>query len=358
MGVNLRTVAASAGVSVATASRTFQRPSMVNADTRERVRAAARELGYSPRPGAGGRSSARKGVYGVIVPDLENPFFPAVLKGAQARAHQLGLRLLLADAEEAPDGELPLVQTLADQVDGIVLCSSRMDAASLREAAGLTPVSLVNRVWPGLPGVFADPTPGIPTAIRHLQGMGHRRLGYVGGPRASRSDAARRTAIAKACDEMGLEWVDVGHFSPSVEGGVLGAEAVLLADVTAVLVYNDFMALALIDRLRSFGVGVPHDLSVVGWDDIEFAALISPGLSTVRVPRYRMGAIAVELLERAHGALADEDPLSSRAAYDVRAGGALAPPTVAEADDGGLPQTVGVHTEFVPRGSTARVRER
>lgn len=332
MAVTLRDVASRAGVSVATASRAFQRPDMVGRETLERVRAAAADVGYVANRTARALVTGRAGVYGVVVPDLENPFFPAVLKGAQARAHHHGVQLLLADAEESPQGELELVRTLAGQVDGIVLCSSRMDEDSLREAATLTPLTLVNRDGAGMSGVHADPEPGIVDAVRHLHRMGHRHLGYVGGPLASRSDAVRREAIDEACRRVGIRWRDVGRFAPSVEGGRSGAEAVLLTDVTAVLVYNDLMALALVDRLRGFGVSVPGDLSVVGWDDIEFASLWSPGLSTVRVPRYDMGAQAVDLLVSAG-----------------RAGGGQ--------EASAAPQRVAVPTAFVPRGSTGRAPE-
>jgi len=320
MAVTLKDVAARAGVSVATASRAFQRPEMVSAEAREAVRRAAAELDYTANRTARALITGRAGVYGVIVPDLENPFFPAVLKGAQARAHQLGAQLLITDAGEAPEGELPLVRTLAPQVDGILLCSSRMDEESLAEAATLTPLSLVNRVSPRHPGVFADPMPGIPAAVQHLRRLGHRRIGYVGGPAVSRSDEVRRDVLARICGEAGLDWIEIGAFAPTAEGGRQGAEALLQTDATAVLVYNDLMALSLMERLRSYGIDVPGQISLVGWDDIPFAAMVTPGLATVQVARYDMGATAIELL---HGRAAE-------------------------------PAHIGVPTRFVPRGSIAR----
>jgi DNA-binding LacI/PurR family transcriptional regulator len=219
------------------------------------------------------------------------------------------VQLLLADAEEEPEGELPLVRTLAQQVDGIVLCSSRMDEASLREAAGLTRLALVNRTDPRLPGVLADPEPGVREAVRHLAELGHTRIGYVGGPEASRSDADRRRAIARACagdDGPALEQADAGRFAPTAEGGARAAESVRASRASAVLVYNDVMALGLIERLRGLGVRVPEDLSVIGWDDIEFAGMLAPGLTTVRVPRAEIGEAAIDAL-LAQGAEAGED---------------------------------------------------
>lgn len=331
MAVTLKDVAARAGVSVATASRAFQRPELVAAGSVRRVREAADALGYRPNRSARALITGRTGVYGVIVPDLENPFFPAVLKGAQARAHQLGTQLLITDAGEVPEGELPLVRTLAPQVDGILLCSSRMDEESLRTAAELTPLSLVNRVAEGLPGVAADPEPGIPAALQHLRRIGHRHLGYIGGPAVSRSDAVRRDILRRHCAEAGLVAVEVGSFAPTADGGRAAAEPLLQTDATAVLVYNDLMALGLLERLRGYGVDVPGQLSVVGWDDIPFAAMSAPGLATVQVPRYDMGATAIDLLH-------------------ARAGGA----SDAGGEAGGKAQHIALPTRFVPRGSIGR----
>lgn len=323
MASTLKDVARQAGVSIATASRAFQRPEMVGTESLAKVRAAAVELGYSPNRSARALITGRSGVYGVIVPDLENPFFPAVLKGAQARAHELGAQLLITDAGESPDGELPLVRTLAPQVDGIMLCSSRMDEDSLHEAASLTRISLVNRVSPRLPGVYADPEPGIPAAVQHLRRMGHRRIGYVGGPAVSRSDRARRAVIRRICGEAELDWIEIGSFPPTADGGRSAAEALLQTDATSVLVYNDLMALALMERLRSYGVDVPGQISVVGWDDIPFSAMVTPGLATIRVPRYDMGARAIDMLHEG-----ERDEVE--------------------------PARVGLPTQFVPRGSIAR----
>ncbi|MGO1200740.1 MAG: LacI family DNA-binding transcriptional regulator [Dermabacteraceae bacterium] len=296
MRVTLRDVAEQAGVSVATVSRAFRRPEMVSQEARNRILQISEQVGY--RPSRGGRDGApgSTGVLGVIVPDLLNPFYPALLKGAQARAREHGVQLLLADAEEAPDDELPLVETLSSQVDGILLCSSRMSNTSLEEASELTRLCLVNRYHPELTSVSADALSGVRGAVRHLAALEHRRIGYVGGPRTSRSDAERRLALEEVADELDVEIVDVGHFHPSIEGGSAASETVLLHELRAVMVYNDVMALGLIAGLRTFGFAVPGDVSVVGWDDIEFAPVASPALSTVRVNRHRMGAVGIDAL--------------------------------------------------------------
>ena len=322
MRVTLRDVAEQAGVSVATVSRALSRPEMVSDEARDRIQEISLQLGYRhsriPRELPPGSS----GTLGVIVPDLLNPFYPALLKGAQARAREHGLHLLLADAEEAPDGELPLVQTLAPQVDGILLCSSRMSESDLEAASGLTRLCLVNRRHRDLSAVSFDALSGVRAAVRHLAALGHRRIGYVGGPRASRSEAERRTALEQVGAELSVEIVDVGHFPPGIQGGVSAAEPLLLRDLSAALAYNDVLALGLISGLRTLGFTVPGDVSVVGWDDIEYAAVSSPALSTVRVPRHRIGALGIDALVAPDGSVTEQR----------------------------------LETRFVPRDSTARRR--
>ena len=304
--MTLRDVAEQAGVSVATVSRALSRPEMVSDEARDRIQEISLQLGYRPSHEARGVAPGSAGALGVIVPDLLNPFYPALLKGAQARAREHGVHLLLADAEEAPDGELPLVQTLAPQVDGILLCSSRMSESDLEAAAGLTRLCLVNRHHRDLAAVSFDALSGVRSAARHLAALGHRRIGYVGGPRASRSEGERRDALGQVGAELSVEIVDVGHFRPSIQGGGSAAEPLLLHELGAALVYNDVMALGLISGLRALGFSVPEDISVVGWDDIEYAVVSSPALSTVRVPRHRIGALGIDALVAPDGTVTQQ----------------------------------------------------
>ncbi|WP_122943685.1 LacI family DNA-binding transcriptional regulator [Brachybacterium sp. EE-P12] len=322
MRVTLRDVAEQAGVSVATVSRALSRPEMVSEDARDRIQEISLQLGYRPSRAPRELAPGSSGALGVIVPDLLNPFYPALLKGAQARAREHGMHLLLADAEETPDGELPLVQTLAPQVDGILLCSSRMSESDLEEAAGLTRLCLVNRRHRDLSAVSFDALSGVRSAVRHLAALGHRRIGCVSGPRTSRSEAERRDALAQVGAELDVEIVDIGHFPPSIQGGSSAAEPLLLHELSAALAYNDVMAIGLISGLHALGFSVPADISVVGWDDIEYAAVSSPALSTVRVPRLRIGALGIDALVAPAGAVTEQR----------------------------------LETRFVPRDSTARRR--
>jgi len=307
-GATLRDLAAAAGVSVATASRAFSRPEKVDATTRRRILLLADELRYVPNRAAQALITGRTMSLGLVVPDLNNPFFPGVIKGAQARARDLGLSLLIGDTDEDPGSEFGLVEQLAQRTDAIVLCSSRMPAGDLERVGGLCPVVLVNREHGGLPAVTFDTEAGVRDVARHLRALGHRRVGYVGGPAHSFSDAARAAALLAELPSHGLEVVLLGNHEPSFEGGRRAADIVLASDVTAVLAHNDVMALGLVGRLLDYGLDIPRELSVVGWDDIEFAAMFTPGLTTVRMPREDAGRAAVTYLEGALSGRASEPP--------------------------------------------------
>ena len=307
-GVTLRHVAAAAGVSVATASRAFSRPEKVDPSTRARILRLADDLRYVPNRAAQALITGRTMALGLMVPDLTNPFFPGVIKGAQARARDRGLSLLIADTDEDPGAELALVGQLAQRTDAIVLCSSRMPDDDLDRAARLCPVVLVNREHPGVPGVTFDSDAGVREAAVHLRALGHRRVGYVGGPAHSFSDAARAACLHAEFPAHGLEVVLLGNHDPSFEGGRRAADVVLSSDVTAVMVHNDVMALGLIGRLLDYGLDIPRELSVIGWDDIEFAGMFTPGLTTVRMPREEAGRAAVAYLEAALGGRPSEPP--------------------------------------------------
>lgn len=291
--VTLRDVARAADVSPATASRALHAPELVSPARRARVEEAARDLGYHPNRAARELVTGRTHNLGLIVPDLTNPFFAAVAKGVQARARGFGFAVFVADAEEDGGLEAELVSHLIGQVDGIILSSPRMRAEALERAAREVPVVLLNREHDDLPAVSIDNADGVRQALRHLVALGHRRVGYVGGPPSSWSDAQRRRGLAEA---EGVEVVDLGHVAPDFTGGVAAGDLLVAAGLTAVLAFNDLVAIGLISRLRTRGVRVPQDVSVVGFDDTPSAAIGPPPLTTVAIPLARLGHAAVDLL--------------------------------------------------------------
>lgn len=300
VALSARDVARVAGVSVSTVSRALSRPDVVAPETLSKVLGTARALGYQPNRAARGLSTARHGVIGLVVPDIENPFFASVTKGVQARARAMGLAVMIADSDEDTAREAELAEQLSRHVDGSVLCSPRTPDSTLEQIASESTIVLVNRQCGSLPAVLIDQADGVQLALAHLWALGHRRIAYAGGPTSSWSSRARQVAVrAFISEHADAELVELGSFPPDVSGGLAAADLLIASGATAVLAYNDLVALGLIARLRRRGFDVPGDISAVGVDDIPMAALTSPPLTTVGVSLTACGRAAVDLLVHA-----------------------------------------------------------
>ncbi|MGI5418894.1 LacI family DNA-binding transcriptional regulator [Actinomadura luteofluorescens] len=293
MAVTIRDVAHASGVHVSTVSRTFSAPHMVNAETRTRVLAVAEKLGYRPNRAARALTTGRTGNLGLIVADLANPFFPPLIKAAQAAARGQDYHLFVADTDENPVEEQDLVQAFSKQVDGIVLCSPRSSNKALERLAETIPFVLVNRRMRGVPTVVMDVAQGARAAMGHLAGLGHRRVALVAGPAGSWTSGEIRRAVGEV---PGLDTLVIGPNAPTEEGGAAVAERVAEAGVTGVLAYNDLVAIGLIEALEQRGVSVPGDVSVIGVDDSVTGRLHRPKLTTVAMPAADAGRMAVDLL--------------------------------------------------------------
>jgi DNA-binding LacI/PurR family transcriptional regulator len=177
-----------------------------------------------------------------------------------------------------------------------VLCSSRMTDTQLEQVLPSTPTVLLNRRVPGVPAVLMDSGDGVRQAVEHLAALGHRRIAYLAGPRISSSNRDRRRGLRATTRALGVEAVELGPFTPFFEAGLQAADLALAADVTAVLAFNDLMALGVLNRLAHRGVAVPAQMSVVGFDNIAMSGMTTPPLTTVEMPTQLAGRVAVELL--------------------------------------------------------------
>lgn len=298
MAATIRDVAHEVGVSASTVSRAFSRPDLVDAETRTKVLEAAARMRYRPNKAAQILNTGRTGCMGAVLPDLENPFFAGILKGAEKEADRLGYQMLVADTSEDVESELRAVRALAGRVDGLLLCSPRLDDEVLLQLAEEVRVVLVNRTVGRLAHVNLDNEGGVRLALRHLAGLGHRQVGYVGGELISRSARRRLETFEQECEQMGLQICPVGAFPPTFEGGGTAADSVLGSGATGVVVYNDVMAIGLMNRLLALGVRMPERLSVVGIDNVPVSAMVTPALTTVDLPRLEAGRLATELLHR------------------------------------------------------------
>ncbi|KQT02585.1 LacI family DNA-binding transcriptional regulator [Cellulomonas sp. Leaf395] len=297
MAVTARDVARVAGVSVSTVSRALAKPDEVAPETRAKVLATAQGMGYRPNQAARGLVTGRTGIIGLIVPDLENPFFASVTKGVQSRARAAGFAVIVADSDEDPSQEAELARDMSKQVDGLVLCAPRGPEGVIVEVALDIPMVLINRRCGDLPTVAIDNVEGIRLAMVHLRALGHRRIAWVGGPVTSWSNTERLSALESvAAEHPDIELVNLGSFPPYVSGGIAAADLVIASGATAVLAYNDLLAFGLLDLLRQRGVAVPGDISVVGVDNIPMSSLTSPSLTSVGIPLVTCGRASVDML--------------------------------------------------------------
>lgn len=292
--VTIYDVARAAGVAPSTVSRTFSRPGRVNATTAERIRGVADRLGYRTNPLARALSTARSHMLALVVSDVANPFYSEIIRGAQTAATEAGYTILLADAQESDRLERSAVERVLPVVDGVVLGGSRMSDSGIRMIAKQKPVVVLNRAVVDVPSVVPDNARGMRLAVEHLSGLGHDSITYVAGPKASWADGMRWRSLQDVAADLQLRVRRSGPFGPDVPGGVRAAEEVSSSGASAVVAYNDQVAIGLIRGLGSRGVAVPRQVSVVGFDNIGAAELITPGLTTVAAPLHTEGATATK----------------------------------------------------------------
>jgi DNA-binding LacI/PurR family transcriptional regulator len=185
---------------------------------------------------------------------------------------------------------------MAPQVDGLLLVSPLMPDAALRELADVVPVVLTNRLIEGIAAVVMDAFEAVGHAVEHLHALGHRRIVYLAGPSGSYSNEMRLRGYRAACERLGMDAAELGPFTARFSAGVRAADLVLASGATAVLAYNDEVAVGVINRLYDRGVRVPTDLSIVGFDDTSLAEMVTPRLTTVRLPARAVGREAVRIL--------------------------------------------------------------
>jgi LacI family transcriptional regulator, repressor for deo operon, udp, cdd, tsx, nupC, and nupG len=294
--VTIYDVARAAGVAPSTVSRAFSRPGRVNAATAERIRMVADDLGYRTNPLARALSTARTQMLALMVSDVGNPFYAEVIRGAQTAASAGGSTILLVDAQESGRRERAALERLLPTVDGVVLAGTRMADSAIRMIAKQKPVIVLNRAVVDVPSVVTDNARGARLAVEHLAGLGHESLAYAAGPEASWADSKRWQSLRDSAGELDLRIRRLGPFSPDLRGGLRAADALTGQPATAVVAYNDQVAIGLVRGLTGLGRRVPEDVSVVGFDNIDAAGLVTPGLTTVAAPLRVEGRSAVEHL--------------------------------------------------------------
>jgi LacI family transcriptional regulator len=299
-------VAREAGVSMMTVSRVINNKGPVSAATRQQVQEVIDRLNYRPSGIAHSLATKQTGTLGLIIPDVSNPFFADVARGAEHIAYAEGYNIFLCNTEEDPQRELAVMASLEEKrVDGVVVIS-RLQSEQLSDALQYLPTAVViNRESRknGLPVVGTvrlDDVSGGELAVRHLISRGHRRIGFLAGPVTSFSGQARTKGYQQALQAAGISFDPAWkyHCSPTVEGGQAAARELILThpEITALFCFNDLVAVGALQACAELGRPVPNHMAVVGYDDVPLAALVTPSLTTCRAPRYELGAEAVRLL--------------------------------------------------------------
>lgn len=289
-------VAEAAGVAPSTVSRAFSRPGRVNSVTAERIRQVAVELGYRTNPLAMALPTGHTSMIALVVSDITNPFYFEIIRGAHAAAAAAGYTMLLADAQESDRLEREALDRAIPTVEGIVLASSRMSDSGITMIAKQRPMIVLNRSVTDVPSVVTDIPGGMRQAAEHLGSLGHDSITYVAGPESSWADGRRWQSLREASLELDLRVRRIGPFPPTAKGGGLAAEELGRAPTTAVIAYNDLLAIGVIRGLAAMGIRVPADVSVLGFDNIFAAELVTPGLTTVAAPLRRIGVTAIRHL--------------------------------------------------------------
>ncbi len=309
----LRDVARVAGVHPGTVSRALnpETRGLVNERTAERVLDAAKELGYRPNPIARGLRTNRSHTIGVLVPDLMNPLFAAVVRGIEDGLRDGGYTPLIANTDNDTDRERVAFEAMsARQVDGFIAATATRDHWLLADAVPLgAKVVLVNRRVDSdaLPAVTGDDHEGVRLAVEHLTALGHRRIAHLAGSQALYTGWSRHQGFVDAMLAARLEpdrsLIVFSEVFTEREGARCCGELLdRHSEFTAIVAGNDLLALGCYDALEERGLRCPADVSVVGYNDMPFVDRFRPPLTTVRVPHYELGATAAQLmLEQLHG---------------------------------------------------------
>lgn len=299
-------VAAAAGVSKATVSRVLSGTfTHIRPATRKRVEDAIKALNYRPSAVARSLSSHRTYTVGMLVSDVANPFYGDVIHGVEDEAIAAGYNVLLANTNYDIGRGLALVRSLIDRrADGALIMSSSASDDWLEELASAAVPAVVldwaGREFEGVSRIEVDFRPGIQAAVAHLLAAGHKRFAHIAGPLDLKTSRDRRDAFLDALEAGGIPGASVliATGQLTIEGG--RTAWTLLREQprcpTAVFCANDLMALGVLTAARNDGLRVPGDLSIVGLDDIWLSAQFDPPLTTVGLPRYEIGGLAMRML--------------------------------------------------------------
>ncbi|WP_230126894.1 LacI family DNA-binding transcriptional regulator [Bacillus sp. CECT 9360] len=298
-------VAKAANVSTATVSRVLTNSGTVKKETTDRVLEAIELLNYQPNILARQLRRLETKTILVVVPDITNTFFSKVLRGIEAVATQNGYQVLLGDAHNKAELEKGYLNILRQRkADGLLLLTAKIEGQAIEDLANQFPVVVACEYIEGsnIPTVSIDNISSARKATRHLLDLGHKRIGFLSGPFDSVLGRDRYKGFQQAMAQHGLPvdslLVQQGDFSFESGFNLMQKFLAIDAPPTAIFAANDEMAIGAIKAVKSKGLSVPEDISVIGFDDIKFASIYEPALTTISQPSFEIGEKAMELLIR------------------------------------------------------------
>jgi LacI family transcriptional regulator len=304
MAHTMREVARRAGVSLATVSRVLNNSSYISEDVRKRVLAVVKEFNYFKNVHARRLATGRSDLFGLVISEITNPFFPEIIRGFQATAWSRGFDVLLCNTEYDPDRTRAVVQKLRESdVRGVAVLTASVEREMTAEL-----------IDAGIPMVFFNSQPagmlvgnicvqyerGVAQAIKHVVDLGHTRCAVIAGPGDNPTAVAIRKALLSGLKARGIKPVCVLESNYRVDSGASAMREILSRKEIPTVLFcgSDLIAMGAMSALEGARVKVPEDVSVIGIDDILFASLARPPLTTIRVPREKLGVLAFEALDR------------------------------------------------------------
>ena len=305
--MNIQTVADRARVSTATVSRTINGSNKVAPKTADRVRRAIEALNYYPNTNARALGSGRSRIFGLIISDITNPFFPELVKSFEDTAVRNGYEVIVANTGYSPERTEVCVQRMLERkVDGVAVMTSEMGNHLIeRLQTGQIPMVFLDTgvLADGISNILIDYTAGVDAAVQHVVSLGHTRIGFISGPMDLASARTRRQALLASLKRkrIGVHKSLIEAGNHRIDGGRSAMEKLLALDErpTAVIASNDLTAIGAIATLHERGLRVPEDVSIVGFDDIEISGFLHPALTTVRLSRTAIADRAFQALFRA-----------------------------------------------------------
>lgn len=300
--MNIREVARLAKVSTATVSRTINGSDKVTPETKERVQRAIEQLKFYPNTWARALGSGRSHLYGLIISDITNPFFPELVKSFEDVAVQFGQDVLVANTNYEPARmEVCVSRMLQRKVDGVAVMTSEMDEHLITEFQDrdIPLVFLDTGTAQGFTSnILVDYAAGVDAAVEHIVSLGHREIAFIAGPSLLRSARIRREAFVRSMERNGIADALMEEGNHQVDGGHDAMKRMLRGKVrpTAVLASNDMTAIGALGAIHERGLRVPDDISIVGFDDIQISAFTMPALTTVRLSRDEIARVAFRAL--------------------------------------------------------------